>query len=185
MKNRFITIISSLAAAVLLLSGCQQADGDRDFGYGYVMMPQSQRVEGYYAVPSGGGDYTYNFKVEEGVLKIFLGVLRSGKIADKGFSVGIVNNENEAQRFVNTVESAIIMPAGMFTVPANISVPADSNQATFYMEIAVQDIMKADYDGKKLVACIELSNPTNYTLSHDAFSTIVVMDINAIRKYLD
>lgn len=185
MKNRFILIIGSLLLSAIFLGSCEQADGDRDYGYGYVLMPQSQRIEGFNPVPSGGGKYTYNFAVEDGVLKIFLGVLRSGKIANAAFTVDVTVNGDKAQRFVTSFESAQLMPTSMFTIPNQVSVASNSNQAAFRLEIPVAELKKTAYDGKKLVTCVELSNPSQFTLSEDAFSTIVVVDVNAIRNFFD
>lgn len=178
------TLFVLFAMSTLLLSSCGKGDGEQDYGYGYVMMPQSQRIESYYAVPSGGGEYTYNFKIEEGKIKVFLGVLRSGNVKDEAFSVDIVVDKNQAQNYVNKTANAELMPEGLYTFPDRADIAGDSNQAAFYLEIETGAIVEGDYDGKKLVVCIALANPTKFELARDYSSTMVVLNVDEIKKFL-
>jgi len=175
-----------------MFAGCEKGDGDKDYGYPYVLMPQAQRLEGYYAVPGGGEERTYNFRVEEKKVLVFMGVLRSGKVANGAFSVDITVNDTPAEDFIYdqdalenpAVPNAELMPLSFFTLPDKVSVSGDSNQGHFYLEISVSELLKAQYDDKNFVLCVELKNPTKFKLSRDSFRTVVVLDVNAIREFL-
>ena len=54
-------IKGQIGAGFLVLIGVEEGDGDADYGFGKVYMPQAVSTGGLnnsYAVPSGGGDYT-------------------------------------------------------------------------------------------------------------------------------
>jgi hypothetical protein len=185
MKKLFMFASALMVAA--LFAGCETGDGDREYGYAYVMMPQAQRIEGYYAVPGGSEEYTRNFRVENGKVQVFLGVLRSGKVADKAFSVDIVVNDTPAEDFVydNIVPGSMLMQEEVYTLPERADVSEGSDQTTFYLELDVDELTKPAYDGKKLVLCVELADPTRYKLSRDSFRTVIVVDVDAIRTFIE
>ena len=77
------------------LASCAKGDGDKDYGVEKVYIPQAMidgGITNVYNVPSGGGEYTYNFSVEEETVEVYLGVLRSGKQAGEAFTVDVVVN---------------------------------------------------------------------------------------------
>lgn len=91
MKNKNNAIVwIGILFSVLVVTSCNKSEIDTDQGFAYIYMPQAAStggVDSTYAVPSGGGVSTYNFKVENGRLNITLGVLRSGKLSNASFSV--------------------------------------------------------------------------------------------------
>lgn len=183
--KRSILFLIAFCLAATTFAGCGTGDGDKDYGYPYVLMPQAQRLEGYYAVP-GGVDRTYNFRVEDGKIKVFLGVLRSGKVANEAFSVSVDTNGTFADDFIydRIVPEAEPMPASIYTLPSSVNVPAGTDQAEFYLDVDADAVLEPEYDGKNLVLCIELKNPTVFKLSRESFYTIVVLDVDAIREFL-
>ena len=184
--KKTLLLFSVACVAALTFAGCEKGDGDKDYGYPYVLMPQAQRIEGYYAVPGGKGEWTPNFKVEEENVLVYMGVLRSGKVKNEAFSVDIAINDTPAEDFIydNIVPNAELMPHALYTLPETVSVPGNSNQTQFYMELSVSEVLKAQYDDKIFVLCVELQNPTKFKLSRDSFRTVVVVDVNAIREFL-
>ena len=82
---------------IFALASCAKGDGDKIYGVEKVYIPQSMSdggITNVYNVPSGGGEYTYNFSIEEETVEVFLGVLRSGKQSGEAFTVDVVvNNE--------------------------------------------------------------------------------------------
>lgn len=187
MKKAIIYIGAAFAAILsLALTGCETGDGDREYGYAYVMMPQSQRLEGYYPVPGGSEEFTRNFRVENGNVLVFMGVMRSGKVANKAFSVDIVTNDTAVGDFIydGIVPGSEQMPEELYTLPEKVDVASDDNDAQFYLELSGEELMKPALDGKNLLLCVELANPTQFKLSRDTFRTMVVVDVDAIRTFL-
>ena len=108
MKNKLILLIAFLCTCAF--AACE-GDGDADYGFGKVYMPQAVSTGGLnnsYAVPSGGGDYTYNFRVENGTVRIILGVIRSGKLSDKkGYTVDVYTSAEDTAAAVSSAEERI------------------------------------------------------------------------------
>ncbi len=186
MKN-LILYLSAACISLFALAGCEKGAGDREYGYPYLLMPQAQRIEGYYAVPGGSEERTRNFRVEEGKVLVFLGVLRSGKVADKAFSVDIVVNDTPAGDFIydNIVPNSIPMPGTVYTLPEKVDVPDGSYNKTFYLELDAVELQKPEYDDKCLVLCVELANPTQYRLARSGYRTVVAVTVGEIRKFLE
>ena len=115
MKNKLILLIAFLCTCAF--AACE-GDGDADYGFGKVYMPQAVSTGGLnnsYAVPSGGGDYTYNFRVENGTVRIILGVIRSGKLSDKkGYTVDVYTSAEDTAAAVSAFGGEA-MPEGLYT----------------------------------------------------------------------
>ena len=82
MKKILLTIMSVIS--LFALASCTEGDGYKDYGVEKVYIPQAMTdggITNVYNVPSGGGEYTYNFSIEDETVEVFLGVLRSGKQA--------------------------------------------------------------------------------------------------------
>lgn len=184
MKAKFIIYAIAALAVTFGFLGCEESDGDKEYGFGKVYMPQATRGD-YYSVPSGGGEYTYNFNVENGKLNVFLGVLRAGKIANAAYSVTVGIDQTAAQTFISkgTVANAMLMPSSIYTIPTSVSVPADKSGETFYLSIDVATLQQAAYDNKQLVLCVNISNPTKFEIADDNTNTMVVINVNAIRGH--
>jgi hypothetical protein len=169
-------------------SACSKGDGTADYGFTYIYMPQatvSGGLNNNYAVPSGEGEYTYNFKIENGKLEIFLGILRAGDMKGKSFTVDVTARPDTVQQIVasGSIEHAFAFPNDLYSIPSQVSVKNGESSAAFYMTVPISDLQEASYTGKKLVAAISIANPSRYELSDTNTTTIVVLDVDAIRKY--
>lgn len=85
-------LFAIFSVCVLALTSCAEGDGDKDYGLMKIYMPQAMAGGGIgniYNVPSGGGEYTYNFEADGDNINVFLGVMRSGKAAGEAFTVDI------------------------------------------------------------------------------------------------
>ena len=166
--------------SLFALASCAKGDGDTAYGVEKVYIPQSMAdggITNVYNVPSGGGEYTYNFSIEEETVEVFLGVLRSGKQSGKEFSVDVVVNA-ESTAAQATALGAEAMPADLYTLPSKVKVDAGTNGTTFNLTLN-KESLKAQA-GKKLVLCIALANPTAYELSPKASEVTVLVDVNAL-----
>ena len=162
------------------LASCSKGDGDKDYGVEKVYIPQSMAdggITNVYKVPSGEGEYTYNFSIQEETVEVFLGVLRSGKQSGVAFTVDIVVNDETSASQAAALGAEVMTP-DVYTLPEKVSVAEGSNSKTFHLSLN-KAALKANA-GKKLVLCIGLANCTAYELSEKASEVTVLVDVNAL-----
>ena len=195
-KNKKL-VFTFLVLCTLVLAGCQKGDGDADYGFTYVYIPQATftGTNNFYPVPGGSGDFaSLNFKVDKQgntpvSLNILLGVLRAGKFAtSEGFTVNvdvlsIITNEMVAS---GEISNALALPSGVYTIPNVASVEANKNSGSFYLSVDVNKLMDGTYNGKSLVLAVGISNPNpaHYKLSDSNTSVVVIIDVDAMRSAL-
>lgn len=176
-------IIFALIAACCAwgFTACE-GDGDADYGFGKIYMPQAVSTGGLnnsYAVPAGSGEHTANYRVENGTLRVILGVTRSGKLSDnRGYSVEVYASSDAAAA---AAFGGVPMPADAYSLPETIQVPAGSYNATFYLDIPAAMLQDAAYAGKKLVLTVGIRNPSAYELAETGTETAVVVDVDAAK----
>jgi len=183
-----------LAANVLFLAGfyaCDKGAGTADYGFAYIYMPQATAdggLDNNYNVPSGEGIFTYNFKVDSvnNELQIMLGVLRSGDISNAAYSVDIVVRTDTTDQILldGLVENGIPFPSSMYTLPQQVDVASNQSGAGFYMTVPTEALKDDAYTDKKLVLTVGLANPSKFALSSTNTSTVVILDVDAIRNFL-
>ena len=123
--------------SIFAVASCAQGDGDKDYGVEKVYIPQSMAdggITNVYNVPSGDGEYTYNFSIEKQTVDVFLGVLRSGKQAGDAFTVNVVVNDETTAAKAREL-GAEVMSAGIYTLPESVSVAAGTNGKTFRLSL--------------------------------------------------
>lgn len=180
--NHMRKIIFSVISVICLfaLASCAKGDGDKDYGVEKVYIPQSMTdggITNVYKVPSGEGEYTYNFAIENETVEVFLGVMRSGKQSGQAFTVEVVVND-EASAAMAAKYGAEVMGADLYTLPESVSVDAGSNSKTFHLSLNKAALKeKAD---KKLVLCVGIVNCTAYEISEKAAEVTVLVDVNAL-----
>ena len=189
MKNIFLIAILLLA---IILTGCEKGDGEADYGYAYIYMPQanvSGGLDNNYAVPAGGDENTYNFIIdtENQEVDIMLGALRSGKLPDEGFAVDIQARTDTTNTLIanGTIENGLLLPASVYSLPSSIEVPAGKYTKTFYLSVDASALMDEAYTDKKLVLTVGITNPTQYPLLQKYANTVVIIDVNSMRTYLN
>lgn len=166
--------------SLFALASCAKGDGDLDYGIEKVYIPQSMSdggITNVYNVPAGGGEYTYNYSVEEATVEVFLGVLRSGKQAGEAFTVDVVVN-TAATASKATELGAEAMSSSLYTLPSQVKVDAGTNSTNFTLNLD-KAALKAKA-GKKLVLCVGLANPSRYELSEKASEVTVLVDVDAL-----
>ena len=183
---KFLAVI----AAVMSFVSCIKGDGDAEYGNCYIYIPQATQsgsLNNHYNVPSGDGPYTYNFKVEDGLLKIMMGVLRSGKTEGNPYTADIAENSAATDKFItemngDSTDKYMKMPA-IYTFPSKIEVGKGENGKTFYIEIPVSEVEKLEYDSKVLVLTLKLMDSTGYPLSEKNTEVVVLLDTDSIEKH--
>lgn len=180
MKKSILFFILLIAT---VLMGCSKSDAEKIEGFALVYMPQASTAE-YYAVPTGAGEHSYNFKIEADELLVFLGVMRSGLGEYDSFSVDVMADDSKSAETLPKISNGVLLPASQFTIPTNASVASGDNSATFYMKVKKSVINEAANAGKVLIATVRIDNPTRYTLAQTNTSTTILIDVNAIKAHL-
>ena len=176
--------IIALCIAGFVSGGCKKET--LTYGEAFIYMPQSTQsggVNNQYLVPSGGGDMTRNFRMNNGKVEIMLGVSRSSTLPSEEFTVDVVVRDDETNSFVSSgaIADAIALPAGSYSLPSKLTVTA-SNNATFYLSVdSAMLINDLAYAGQKMVLAVGIANPTKYELSEKNL-TMVIIDVDAIRE---
>ena len=180
--NYMRKIIFSVMTVISLLAivSCSKGDGYKDYGVEKVYIPQSMAdggITNVYNVPSGKGEYTYNFAIEENTVEVYLGVMRSGKQSGKAFSVDVVVND-ETSAAMAAKYGAEVMEPGSYTLPEKVSVAEGTNSKTFHLSLD-KAALKAQA-GKKLVLCVGLANCTAYEINPKAAEVTVLVNVDAL-----
>lgn len=194
MKYIVRTLIAVAIAAVL--SACSEDDATKDYGFAKVYIPQATMtgLDNSYPIPSGpfyqNSTYTCRYDRPSGILNVALGVIRSGYFKEqKAFSVDLGVSAAETTRklseYTDKGTPAVQLPQDLCTIPGKISVPADSADGTCYIGIDIKKLALQQaslYTGteyKLLVLGLEISNPTEYELSDNYTSVVLVLDLNS------
>lgn len=169
---------------VLGFTACEK----EDLVYGeeaFVYMPQatfSGGTNNIYNVPMGGGEYTYNLKVDSGKVKIMLGVIRSGSFEGEEFSVNVMADPSAANDFIasGSLNNGAVLPDEKYSLPSKVTVVG--NKATFYLSVDSATIINDPaFAGQQLALAVRIDNPTKYNLG-DNSATMVVIDVESIRE---
>ena len=193
MKRNTIGVTSFLTMALLfvLLSGCDKKS--TNYGLNVIYMPTSAVSGGLnlnYTVPAGLDSATYNFTKDSITNKVtvFLGVLVSGQKASHGFTVNVSVNKDTTNQIIasGSIANAMLLPDNLYTLPASVTVPANTNQASFALQINDYNALKTACKGKMALLTVVVSNPTFYSLNNLTNKTVVIIDVNkltGIRPY--
>ena len=173
---------------LLLLTGflaaCEKDDSKSDFGFTKIYMPQAMVTGGInnnYFVPRGISPLNYNFKVEGGTVKVILGVLRSGNHEMSSFDVNVVSRVDTVSQIIQSGQhgsAAIAMPTDLYSLPSQVSVPGNSVETTFYLNLDLAKLKT--YTGKKLILAVALQNPSKYELNPAISTTIVIVNTDEL-----
>lgn len=184
------SILAFMMLCFIVITGCKEGDGDADYGFAYIYIPQATTSGGlnnHYSVPGGSGKDTYNFKVEGGKLNIYLSVLRSGKISDaSGFTVDVAASPTQTEEVVTSgeVSNAVALETGKYSLPDKVTVESGKDSASFFLSLDVEELKESIYTGKNLALVVEIKNPSRYELSNQYTSVVVVVDVDAMLNIL-
>lgn len=189
MKKILINILVVLAVSAL--TACTKGDLQKDLGFPVIYIPQATvtGLDNSYPVPAGPlSQYTSrNCMIQDGKLSIIIGVMRAGFVSDKkGFSVNLGECQSDAERKLAEYEEngvpAMALPAGTYSIPSKIDVPAGQNESTAYVTVdlgalaSCRDQIVTPDGSKLLVLGLEISNPSEYALADANTSVVLVID---------
>lgn len=189
MKRNFIQLLLAAVITGIVTGSCEKAASEKEYGFSKIFMPQaifkSGGTSNNYPVPSGTDSSTYNYQVDtkDRKLNIILGAAVSGT-GNESFTVDVkVNNDTIQQLFsTNVLDPALykLMPASMYTLPANVEVAKGELTGTFNLSVDIGQLKLDQYIGKFLVLAVKLANPSRYELNGALSTTIVIIDVNAL-----
>ena len=173
----------------LFTVSCQKDDSRTPYGMSKIYMPQaivqSGGVNNNYSVPSGTDSSTYNYEIDSKTsrLNVILGANLSGPAAG-AYTVGVQADDDSVRRLlaagVFDTSTYKLMPASMYTLPAQLSVPAGARGGTFYLGLDI-GMLKADsLAGKYLLLAVRIANPSLYTLDTALSTTLVIVNVNSL-----
>jgi len=157
-----------------------------------IYMPQASAK---YIVPTGGDPSTYNYSVDAVNNKVNVklsaatGTVVNGTLKNKAnanaYTVDIQVNNDTIQKMLaaGTLNPAtdILMPASLYTVPSQLSVPAGQiNGAGFSLSLDIAQLKSASYRDKNLVLAVKIANPSAYDLNPSLSTTIISVNINEL-----
>lgn len=178
MKQGFIVCL-------LCLLACQKES--TPYGIPNIYMPQAVNATGgisaNYAVPAGTDSSTYNYRINAGSIIIPLGAAQSSTMVNDGFSVDIVTDPDTiALLQFNSIldNTTLLMPTGIYTLPATLSVPAGKSEGTFPLSVNIDSLKSPVYAGKKLALAVKLKSTGKHVITPTAAATIVIVDVDAL-----
>lgn len=185
------TVIIAAVLITAAFAGCEKGDGEADYGFDYVYMPQATTSGGLnnnYAVPLGNGIYTYNYQIDSvnHRLNIILGVSRAGKLPNESFQVDVKARPDTTDQIIisSKIANGVLLPGSMYSLPTQVIVPSDKSGETFYLSVDALGLNNEAYSGKKLVLTVAIDNPTKYKVQSKYRNTVIIIDVNAIRPKL-
>ncbi|HEX6429432.1 MAG TPA: DUF5013 domain-containing protein [Niastella sp.] len=188
-RNLIIQILFIAVVTGIVVSSCEKAASEKDYGFAKIYMPQAIFKSGgttnNYPVPSGSDSSTYNYLVDtkEKKLNIILGASLSGP-GNAPYTVDVqVDNDTIQKMFTTKVlDTALykLIPSGMYSLPSNLAVTGGEKTGTFYLSLDIAQLKLDKYIGKYLVLAVRLANPSEYELNSAISTTIVIVDVNAL-----
>ncbi len=182
--NRLNSLFLVLVLVLATFSACEKDISEQAIGIENVYIPQAisaSTSDNNYAVP---GNINYgaalNFKddITANKVLVYLGVSKSGKQDTQPFTVDLSSRADTINTLITKGASFVLLPSTAYTIPTNVSVAAGQTTVNFNMVID-KPILKT-YAGKKVAACITLSNPSKYSLNDKAKKVIIIIDVNAL-----
>jgi hypothetical protein len=180
--NRLNTLLIFLVVAVF--TACEKDISENKIGIEKVYIPQSiskSTTDNNYAVPSTlnfGAAINFKDDVANNKVLVYLGVAKSGKQETQPFTVDLSSRADTINQLITGGAGFVLLPATAYTLPASVSLTAGQSSVVFNM--VVDRTMLKTFAGKKVAACITLSNPSRYSLDDNAKKVIVIIDVNAL-----
>ena len=184
MKKTSILFTAILGVLLIVFHSCDKDDSDTKWGNSKIYMPQASILNGglsnEYPVPFSSDTLKKNYEYDAGskLLKIGLGVYRSGLEPLEGFSVKVKADVDASLLAAQNVSKGVVLPEGTYSLPSEISVDKGSRQNTFFLTVDLQKLIDNSpaNASKKLVLVVSLSNPSKYELNDNLAKTIIIIN---------
>ena len=141
---------SCVALLILILYACGPDDHEIEWGFAKIYMPQAAILNGGlsndYPVPLSNNPSTENYTIDSinNILKITLGVYRSGLQPLQAYSVTVAADIEAANTALTNMSRGVLLPADTYTLPSTVAVSKEERQAIFYLEVDLNKLIN-DY----------------------------------------
>lgn len=183
----------AIIATALAFSSCEDSACDEEWGNSLVYMPQaallSDGLNNCYPVPSQINGVN-NYRVENGRIRVFLGVYRSGLPDLLPYSVQVVADADTCRQCVaaaaivehdecyDMYENAVVPAEDCFALPQTVNVAKGERSNTFYLDFDIEKMKSKGtaLAGKTLVMAVRLKSTSRYALNERQSVTMVVVN---------
>ena len=185
MKNIKRNIIFSLILlTVIVYISCIKGDNQKAWGISKIYMPQASMLDGgrtnNYPVPLNNGVNNYLLDTVKNTIDIDLGVYRSGLEALNSYSVKVTADIDTTNQIIagGSIANAVLLPADVYTLPTDVSVPNGQREASFHLTIDRTKLIAnySNYYSKKLLLTVGISNPSRYDLNQSISKTVIIIN---------
>lgn len=191
LKNFILPAIIMLFAFNFV--SCDKNDSATPWGESLVYMPQASLLNGGlsndYPVPFNSDWQTKNYQYDSlnGILKVDLGVYRSGLNQLEPFTVDIKANMDSTQIAAGKIAKGYALTSDYFSLPNQVSVGNGQREQNFSLTIDLKKLANANPGAttKRLVLVVEILNPSKYQLNNKLNKTVVVVNTGAFLAPMD
>lgn len=150
---------------------CQKADSDIEWGEALLYMPQANYNP--YTVPDSGSKVTYELDKDARLLKVYLGVYRSGLQPLEGYTVNLYSTQNK-------IKGTLMLDPKYYFFPLSVTCPDGARDAAFCLEVNLDYLLQ----NKKNNFSIEIGidSPSKYELNESLSLTMVRINVAELIK---
>lgn len=169
-----------VVAAMLIITSCEEADSDLDWGTPGLYMPQA--TSNAYSVPLEGNPANQNYEIDlaTNTLEIFLGAYRSGSGVSSSATVNVITDADTVNQLITdgVISNAVLLPSDVYALPNDVTISSGQQFDTFRLSI---DLLKLNVDygdliGKKLVLAVGLDGTSGIELNESLSTTVIIID---------
>lgn len=145
---------------------CQKADSDIEWGNALLYMPQANYDP--YLVPNTGPIPTYELDMDSRILKVYLGVYRSGLQSLESYTVNLYSTQNK-------IKGTLMLDPKCYFFPLSVTCPDGKRDVSFCLEVNLDYLLQ----NKKNNFSIEIGidSPSKYKLNESLSHTMVRINV--------
>lgn len=168
--KRFIVIVFAVMVGGLAIS-CQKPDCDIEWGNALLYMPQANYNP--YTVPAANSAVNYEVDRNAHLLKVFLGVYRSGLQPLESYTVNLYSTTNK-------IKGTLMLDPKYYFFPISVTCPDGARDATFCLEVNLDYLLQ----NKKKEFSIEIGidSPSKYEIKEELSLTMVHINVPELIK---
>ena len=188
MKKTNILFTAILGVLFIVFHSCDKDDSDTKWGKSKIYMPQASILNGglsnEYPVPFNSDPINKNYEFDSisKVLKIGLGVYRSGLETLEGFSVKVQVDIDASNIAAQNTNRGLVLPAETYSLPSEISVENGERQNSFFLTVDLKKLVDTNPGNasKRLILVVSLSNPSKYELNDKLSKTTIIINASSM-----
>lgn len=168
--GKSISIFFAAIVMALALS-CQKADSDLEWGTALVYMPQASNNP--YVIPGSGSTATYELDQDTRLLKVYLGVYRSGLQPLEEYKVNLYSTQNK-------IKGTLLLDPKYYFYPLSLTCPDGSRDVPFCLEVNLDYLLQNRK--KEFSLEIGIDTPSRYQLNEELSLTTILISVPELVK---